>query len=63
MILVKSSERSIILCLLYCNYKIIKYVCMKTKTGGQYTKKNIVLGWWNMVEFYLFFKNVKYILI
>ena len=29
---------------LNCNFKFIKYVCMKTKTGGIHNKKNIMLG-------------------
>lgn len=49
----KKSEHKIILYHLNCNYKFIKYVCMMTKTGGKYTKKNIVLGdggiWLNFI--------------
>lgn len=44
MILVKSFGYRTILYNLHCNYKFIKYVCVKTKTGGQATKKNIMLG-------------------
>lgn len=40
----KNQNTKIILYHLNCNYKFIKYVCMKTKTGGKYTGKNIVLG-------------------